>query len=92
MFDKNIFTRFSIKNQYANRIDMYFDMYGYQTNTVKIPNINNRPNWNYVKTTGCNILANIPQEDLSIIKGFFDEGITLWHNPSNFLNYQANNR
>lgn len=67
-------------------------MYGYQTNIVKIPNLKNRPNWNYIKTTGANILANIPQQDLAIIKSFFDEGITLWHNPSNFLNYNVDNR
>ena len=89
---KNIFCRYNIKSQFAQRIDKYFDMFGYQTNTVKTPNINNRPKWNYVKTIGCNIEAYIPQEDLSEIKSFFDNGITLWHDTSNFLNYSANNR
>ena len=89
---KNIFCRYNIKRQFAERIDKYFDMFGYQTNTVKTPNINNRPKWNYVKTIGCNIEAYIPQEDLSEIKSFFDNGITLWHDTSNFLNYSANNR
>ena len=59
----NIFTRYTIKRQFAERIDKFFDMYGYLTNNVKIPNLNNRPNWNYVKTIGANILGNIPQED-----------------------------
>lgn len=88
----NIFTRYSIKSQFAERIDKYFDMYGYATNNVKLPNLNNRPNWNYVKTINANIIANIPQEDLQIIKELFNNGITLWHNPSTFLDYSQNNR
>lgn len=90
--DKNIFTRYTIKRQFAERIDKFFDMYGYLTNIVKIPNLKNRPNWNYVKTIGCNIIANIPQSDLQIIKDLFDNGITLWHNTSTFLDYSQNNR
>lgn len=92
MIDKNIFTRYNIKKQFAERIDKYFDMYGYLTNIVKIPNINNRPNWNYVKTIGCNIIGDIPQTDLQTIKNMFDNGITLWHNKDTFLDYSKNNR
>ena len=92
LFDKNIFTRYTIKRQFAERIDKFFDMYGYLTNQVKIPNLNNRPNWNYIKTLGANITANIPQGDLQEIKNYFDNGITLWHNPSTFLDYSQNNR
>lgn len=90
--DKNVFTRYNIKRQFAERIDKFFDMYGYITNTVKIPNLNNRPNWNYVKTIGANIIANIPQGDLQTIKNLFDNGITLWHNTNTFLDYSQNNR
>lgn len=92
LLDDNIFTRYSIKRQFAERIDKYFDLYGYQTNTLKIPNINNRPNWNYIKTLNANINGNIPQMDLAEIKELFNSGITLWHNPQNFKNYSANNR
>lgn len=92
LFNTNIFTRYSIKAQFARRLDKYFDMYGYLTNNVKVPNLNNRPNWNYVKTIGANIVANIPQADLEIIKGIFNNGVTLWHNPSTFLDYSQNNR
>lgn len=92
LLNDNIFTRYSIKRQFAERIDKYFDMFGYQTNTLKVPNLNNRPNWNYVKTSGCNIIASIPQNDLETIKNMFDNGITLWHNTSTFLDYSQNNR
>ena len=88
----DIFTIYTIKSQFAERIDKYFDMYGYLTNTVKVPNINNRPNWNYVKTIGAIITGDIPQMDLQQIKNMFDNGITLWHNTANFLDYSKNNR
>ena len=90
--NKNIFTRYTIKAQFAEKIDKYFDMYGYLTNKVKIPNINNRPNWNYIKTIGANILGNLPQLDLAEIKQMFDNGVTLWHNTNTFLDYSQNNR
>lgn len=92
LMNTNIFTRYTIKHEFAERIDKYFDMYGYLTNTVKIPNIKNRPNWNYIKTIGINILGDIPQQDLQTIKQFFDNGITLWHNTNTFLDYSQNNR
>ena len=92
MFDKNIFTRYTIKSEFAKRLDKYFDMYGYTINELKNININSRPNWNYIKTQGANILGNIPQYDLQTIKEMFDNGITFWHNPDTFLDYSQNNR
>lgn len=89
---KDIFAMWTIKAQFARKIDKYFDMYGYATNELKTPNLNNRPNWNYVKLIGSNITGNIPQKDLQNIKTLFDNGITLWHNTSNFLDYSVNNR
>lgn len=82
----------SITSEYAEIIDKFFDSYGYATNKIKIPNLNNRPNWNYVKSIDINIIANIPQNDLLEIKKMFDSGLTLWHNPSTFLDYSQNNR
>lgn len=92
LFDKNIFSRYTIKAQFAKRIDKYFNMYGYETDELKIPNLNNRPNWNYVQTIGINITAPIPQLDLLQIKAMFNDGVTLWHNPNTFGDYSQNNR
>lgn len=85
------FKRMSIKNEYASIIDSYFSMFGYKVNTVKVPNTTGRLNWNYVKTIDCNIVADIPQNDLQEIKNMFNSGVTLWHNPQTFLNYSATN-
>ena len=83
--------KMSVKYQQAKAIDDYFSMFGYRTDQVKLPNRTGRLNWNFVQTNGCNIVANIPQSDLQEIKGMFDNGITLWHNASTFLDYSQNN-
>ena len=88
---KFTFLPMSIKKEYARCIDEFFSQYGYKCNRVKVPNITGRRNWNYVKTVGCYIDADIPQSSLAEIKALFDRGITFWHNPANFGNYNANN-
>lgn len=81
----------SIKAEYARCIDEYFNQLGYATNRVKVPNIRGRRNWNYIKTVGCYIEADIPQDDLQEIKSLFDRGFTIWHNPATFADYSQNN-
>ena len=90
---KSGFTIFpmSIKPEYAEIIDNYFSAYGYKVNSIKRPNVLGRTNWNYVKTIGCYINADIPQDDLNEIKSLFDKGITFWHNPSTFMDYSQSN-
>ena len=85
------FKRISVKDEYARVIDDFFSMYGYKTNVVKVPNLNNRSNWNFVKTINCNIVGDIPQKDIQKIKDMFNNGITLWHNPLTFLDYSQTN-
>ena len=81
----------TIKKEYAKIIDDYFSAYGYQVNTYKVPNINGRTYWNYIKTVGCNIIGDIPQTDLEKIKDIFNKGVTMWHDPTKFLDYSQNN-
>lgn len=81
----------SIKAEYARCLDEFFSQYGYKCNRVKTPNVTGRRNWNYVKTVGCYIGGNIPQEDMQEIKNMFDSGVTFWHNPATFMDYSQNN-
>ena len=83
--------KMSVRSEYAQIIDGFFSMYGYKVNTSKIPNLTGRTNWNYVKCIDVNIEGYIPQEDLQELKGMFNEGITIWHNPTTFLDYSQNN-
>lgn len=79
------------KDEYIQQIDDYFTMFGYKVNELKIPNITGRSNWNYVETQNINILADIPQNDLNLIKEMFNNGITLWHTTNYFLDYSRTN-
>ena len=90
---KNKFTVFelSIKPEYARVIDDYFDLFGYKTNRLKLPNIAHRANWWYTKTINANIIGDIPNEYMDKIKEAYNNGITFWRNPSNFLDYSVNN-
>lgn len=81
----------TIKQEYAKIIDDYFTMYGYKVNTLKVPSIRGRLNWNYVKTIGCNLIGDIPQLDLEKIKKLFDNGVTFWHHTNTFLDYSQSN-
>ena len=91
LIDDNIFTRYNIKEQFARRIDSYFDMFGYQTNELKVPEIDSRPYWNYIKTQGINIEGDVPENDLAEIRALFDNGVTLWHDATKYLDYSQNN-
>lgn len=89
----------------AERIDKYFDMYGYAVNTVKVPNIKAsgvtlRPHWNYVKTNGAVVLpasntgsgsaANSASVDeLEAIKKIFDKGVRFWTTASEVGKYSS---
>lgn len=85
------FYQMSIKGEYAKCIDDYFDMFGYATNRVKVPNKNHRQNYWYTKTINANINGAIPQDDLNKIRSCYDNGITFWKDPSNVENYSVSN-
>lgn len=92
LFNDDIFCRYSIRAEFAKKIDDYFSMYGYEVDELKLPNIDNRSNWNYVKTQGANITgSNIPADDLENIKNMFNNGITFWHKPEHYLDYTQTN-
>lgn len=63
----------------AERIDSFFDRFGYNTQKTKVPNYTSRTNWNYVKTNGCILTANAPLDAVESIRAAFDRGITFWH-------------
>ena len=86
-----IISHMRAKNEYLKIIDEYFSKYGYKVNIIKNINFNSRLNWNYIETEDCNITGDIPQEDLKIIKQMFNNGVTMWHNPSTIFDYSQSN-
>lgn len=78
-----------VQESFAAAIDDFFDRYGYNVDSLKVPNRTGRPSWNYVKTDGCVATGNIPLEDITKIKSNYDKGITFWHGTVG--DYSANN-
>ena len=85
------FYKMSIKKEYAQIIDKYFDMYGYTVNLVKTPNKAHRSRYWYTKTIDINIDGSIPQDDMQKIKNAYNQGITFWRNASEIQNYELSN-
>lgn len=81
----------SVGIEYAKIIDDYFDMYGYKTLRVKVPNTHVRENWTYTKTIGCTISGNFCTEDKTKIESIFDNGVTFWMNGDSIGNYSLSN-
>lgn len=81
----------TIKKQYAEILDKYFDMYGYKVNMVKVPNKAHRTKWWFTKTIDINLDGEIPQNDLQKIKDCYNNGITFWRNASEIQNYSLVN-
>src|SRR6185312_4967692 len=79
-----------IKSEYRKMLTDFFNMFGYKTNEVKVPNFHTRKYWNFIQTSSCNILGNFNNEDLQELKNIFDNGITLWH-TDDVGNYDLNN-
>jgi len=89
----NCFTVYnmSIRREYAQIIDKYFDMFGYKVNLVKVPNKNHRSNWWFTKCIDVNIDGDIPNNDMQKIKDCYNKGITFWRSASNIQNYSLSN-
>lgn len=81
-----------IRKEFAKIIDEYFDVYGYATHRVKIPNTNSRPYWNYVQTIDCTIVGSLPADAKKKICSIYNKGITFWKNGANIGNYSLDNR
>ena len=79
-----------VKGEYAELIDKYFDMFGYNVSLTKTPQINSRTHYNYCKTIGSNVYGAIAEDQKEMIDNLFNDGITIWH-MSNGATYGAYN-
>lgn len=85
------FYTMSVKKEIAQILDDYFDMFGYKCHRVKIPEKAHRAAYWYTKTIDANIIGNIPQGDLQVIKDCYNRGITFWRNTTRFKDYSVDN-
>lgn len=75
---------YTIRNMICNEpfmksVDAYFDRFGYKVNLLKIPNVNVRPHWNYVKTLEAHVGGTIPKMYREQIEGLLNNGVTFWN-------------
>lgn len=93
-----VFQKMSVTYQFAERIDQFFDKYGYATNKMKSPNITGRPNWNFVQISNDDCIGystgtiSVPTKSMETINQIFRKGVTIWHNHANLGNYSLNNQ
>lgn len=83
-FDKKdfYFYRCTIRSEFAQIIDKYFQMFGYATHKVKIPNFHSRTYWNYVETKNAKVQGIAPQTACKAMEDILNAGITFWHDDS----------
>lgn len=100
MGENNCYLRpMSIRADQAERIDQFFNRYGYATNKLKTANQLGRQNWNYVKigsseeigTSTSNDYFSVPAASMEIINNIYRKGVTIWHNHANIGNYSLTN-
>lgn len=84
---------YNVYPQYEDcqRIDDFFDVYGYAIEEWGKPNFKNRSSWNYIKLSNCNIKIEGGTDDAEKIRSIFNSGVTVWHGFSNFGDYSQTN-
>lgn len=83
--------KYAIRAEYARKIDEYLSAFGYKINRIKKPELFTRRYWNFVKTVGCLFEGKVPNEALDELTAMFDAGITFWHDPEKFGEYDNTN-
>lgn len=85
------YARVAIREEFARIVDGFLDMYGYQVDSLKIPNITSRPYWNYIKCQNSCNWGNVPADQMADINNIYNKGITFWH-VDDIGNYSLDNR
>ena len=73
------FRRYCPNYEDLERLDTLFDLFGYQVNKCKMPNLTGRPKWNYVQLQKPCITGSVPVQGMMAIKAAFARGVRLWH-------------
>ena len=67
------------ESSYIERIDDFFQRYGYAYNKLGKVNVHNRKSFVYVKTKDCTITGTVPLSVRLKLKEKLDNGVTFWH-------------
>lgn len=99
--DRNTFqfVKMTIKSVNAQRLDEWFDRFGYKVNRLKTPNQTGRPHWNFVQIAGgedighsTNQEISVPMSAMDTINSVYRAGTTVWHHHDEIGDYTLNNQ
>lgn len=87
--------KMTIKREYAEIIDDYFQKFGYKINRIKLPNQTGRENFNFVQIGRTEDIAEsingVPALAMEEINNIYRNGVTIWHNHTNLGNFSVSN-
>jgi len=79
---------YSMDDNHKSMCRNFWKMFGYPVSTLADINLpSSTVGYSYVKCVKANITASIPQLYLEEIKEMFNNGISLWRDPANFLTW-----
>lgn len=81
----------TVDRYHAKMIDDFYTMYGYPVKTIETPNLHARTGFTYIKTVGCILKGNAPEEAKAQIEKLFDNGLRFWADYTNFGDYSITN-
>lgn len=73
------FSKMEIKSQFKQKAFDYLFNYGYLANAFKVPNTKSRYYFNYIKTLGVNLKANLNNDIIEKLKSIYENGVSIWH-------------
>ena len=74
--------RMCCQRQFAERIDQFFDVYGYTTQRVKTPDRSSRPHVNYCKTRDAQFEGTVPADAMDRVNRTWNQGIWWFHDDN----------
>lgn len=89
--NKFVFNRMCCQRQFAERIDQFFDVYGYTTQRVKTPDRSSRPHVNYCKTRDAQFQGTVPADAMDRINRTWNQGIW-WFHDDEIGDFSINNK
>ena len=74
---------FEITPDVKQRLFKYFMRFGYKSNEFKVPNLNSRYYYNFIKTIETTIFASLNNSIINQLKEIYQRGVTFWHFKNN---------
>ena len=58
---------------------------------IMVPMLKARTKFTYIKTVGCIVWGNVPENAKAFIQNMFDTGVRLWADANNIGNFNVQN-